>query len=109
MPRCLRNRDELVEELFWAENKDKEDHSGVQDMVGLIYPGITRIDFDYKANGGQFPSHLERCNDPEVARWLSEVLWVLPVQPRPEGYYPLDVKNLDPKWIRLRIRPRAPG
>lgn len=95
-----RDREELVEELFWAENKDKADHSGVQDMVGLIYPGISRIDFDIKHRGGQFPCHIESCNDPEVARWLSSVLYVVTIQPRPDGYYPLDVKNLDPAWVR---------
>ena len=30
--------------------------------------------FDIKHKGGQFPCHIETCNDPEVARWLSSVL-----------------------------------
>ena len=95
-----KTKEELVEELFWAENKDKKDPSGVQDMVGLIYPGISRLDFDFKANGGSFPTHIETCNDPKVAQWLSDVLYVVTIQPRPDGYYPLDIKNLDPDWIR---------
>jgi hypothetical protein len=32
-------------------------------------------------------------------RWLEKVLHLLPVEPRPEGYNPLDVKHLNPEWI----------
>jgi hypothetical protein len=31
---------------------------------------------------------------------LEEVIWLLPVAQRPEGYNPLGIKNLDPEWIR---------
>jgi hypothetical protein len=34
-----------------------------------------------------------------VARWLEKVLHLLPVEPRPDGYNPLDEKKLDPKWV----------
>lgn len=95
-----RDKNELVHELFWAENKDKADHSGAQDMVGLVYPGISRLDFSIDHEGGQFPQHIETCNDSQVAAWLSRVLYVVTIEPRPPGYYPLDVKNLDPEWIR---------
>ena len=90
---------ELVRELYEAENKGKADPSGSQDMIGLIYPGISRLDFDYATNGGVFPSHIESLNQPRVARWLERVLHLLPIQPRPEGYSPLGEKHLEPKWI----------
>ena len=38
--------------------------------------------------------------DPALARWLEEVIHVIPVAQRPEGYNPLGVKNLDQEWIR---------
>jgi len=81
------------------ENKDKDQPSGSQDMIGLIYPGINRLDYDFAANGGVFPSHIESLNSVKQARWLESVLQVLPIEPRPEGYNPLGRKNLDPKWI----------
>jgi hypothetical protein len=90
---------ELVRELYEAENKHKAEPSGSQDMVGLIYPGINRLDYDFSENGGVFPSHIESLNDVRTARWLERVLYVLPVEPRPEGYNPLGEKHLDPKWI----------
>jgi hypothetical protein len=90
---------ELVRELYEAENKGKAEPSGSQDMVGLIYPGINRLDYDFSANGGVFPSHIESLNSTRVARWLETVLHILPVEPRPAGYSPLGQKNLDPKWV----------
>jgi hypothetical protein len=90
---------ELTRELYEAENRGKAEPSGSQDMIGLIYPGINRLDYDFGANNGVFPSHIESLNDAASARWLERVMHVLPVAPRPDGYNPLGQKNLDPKWI----------
>jgi hypothetical protein len=68
-------------------------------MIGLIYPGVNRLDYDFAMNGGVFPSHIESCTSPRVAKWLGRVLNLIPVEPRPDGYSPLGVKNLSPKWI----------
>lgn len=91
--------DELVRELYEAENKGKTEPSGSQDMIGLVYPGVNRLDYDFKVQGGVFPSHIESCNSPRVARWLANVLHLIPVEPRPQDYSPLGIKNLDPKWV----------
>ena len=90
---------ELVRELYEVENREKTEPSGSQDMIGLVYPGINRLDYDFKVHGGVFPSHIESCNSRKVARWLGSVLHLLPVEPRPEGYSPLGVRNLTPKWV----------
>jgi len=90
---------DLVRELYQAENKGKAEPSGSQDMIGLIYPGINRLDYDFAVNGGVFPAHIESLNTIRVARWLEKVLYLLPVEPRPEGYSPLGIKNLKPNWI----------
>jgi hypothetical protein len=94
-----RPREQLVRELYEAENRSKAEPSGSQDMIGLIYPGVNRLDYDFPANGGVFPVHVESINRPRVARWLEKVLHLLPIEPRPEGYSPLGVKNLEPKWV----------
>jgi hypothetical protein len=90
----------LTRQLYAAENRDRPEPSGSQDMAGLIYPGVNRLDYDYAYEGGYFPAHVESCNDPQIARWLGEVIHILPVAPRPAGYNPLGVKNLEPEWIR---------
>jgi hypothetical protein len=68
-------------------------------MIGLIYPGVSRLDFDFHHEGGIFPRHIESNNDPKVAAWLEQVVHMVPVAPRPEGYNPLGVKNLDPRCV----------
>ncbi len=90
---------ELVRELYHAENQGKAQPSGSQDMIGLIYPGISRLDYDFRIEGGVFPSHIESLTDARAARWLQRVLHLLPIEPRPEGYSPLGEKNLDPKGV----------
>ena len=91
--------DELVSELYEAENKGKAEPSGSQDMIGLIYPGVNRLDYDYAANGGIFPTQIESLTSARHARWLEKVLHLLPIEPRPLGYNPLGVKQLEPKWV----------
>jgi hypothetical protein len=90
---------ELVHELYQAENSNKEHPSGSQDMIGLVYPGINRLDYDYEFMGGVFPRHIESLNDEESLRWLESIVWLVPVASRPDGYNPLSQKNLSSKWI----------
>ncbi|MDP2350838.1 MAG: hypothetical protein Q8M74_06740 [Chloroflexota bacterium] len=98
----------LVRELYAAENADRDEPSGSQDMCGLIYPGISRLDYDASVEGGWFPSHVESTTDPDVVAWLERVLHLIPVGQRPPGYGPLGVKRLDPGWIaRLGASGRA--
>jgi hypothetical protein len=91
---------QLVRELYEAENRCRAEPSGSQDMIGLVYPGINRLDYDHAVHGGVFPAHIESLNDAKVVRWLEQVLHILPVAQRPEGYNPLGVKNLAPEWIQ---------
>ncbi len=94
-----RASDELVRELYGVENEGLTDPSGSQDMCGLIYRGISRLDYDASVEGGWFPSHVESNIDQAVISWLEGVINLVPVGGRPEGYNPLGVKNLDPRWI----------
>ncbi len=89
----------LVRELYQAENEGQAAPSGSQDMCGLIYPGISRLDYDASVEGGWFPAHVESTSDPGVVAWLEQVIHLVPVGPRPVGYDPLGVKNLDPAWV----------
>ena len=91
--------DELARELYDAENCGKAEPSGSQDMIGIIYPGVNRLDYDADCGGGVFPAHIESNCDPKVAAWIEDVLQVIPVAQRPEGYNPLGIMNLDPGWI----------
>ncbi|MFO1529726.1 MAG: hypothetical protein U1F77_08345 [Kiritimatiellia bacterium] len=89
-----------VRELYAEENRHLADPSGSQDMIGLLYPGINRLDYDSRHEGGYFPVHIESHRDPKTARWLEKVVHMIPLAPRPPGYSPLGEKHLDPKWVR---------
>ena len=91
---------QLVRELYAAENKGKLEPSGSQDMAGLVYPGINRLDYDFEYEGGTFPVQVVSNNDSDTVGWLEEVVHILPVAQRPIGYNPLGARNLDPEWIR---------
>ncbi|MGE5294702.1 MAG: hypothetical protein ACM3VT_07725 [Solirubrobacterales bacterium] len=99
-----RDPERLVQELYEEENRGKAEPSGSQDMIGLVYPGVNRLDYDFTHRGGVFPRHIESNNDPEVARWLEKVIHILPINQRPEGYNPLEIKNLDRAWIARLAR-----
>ena len=91
---------QLMRELYEAENDGKSDPSGSQDMAGLIFPGVNRLDYDYTCEGGTFPAHIESNNDPDIKLWLESIFYMIPVLQRPPGYNPLETKNLDPDWIQ---------
>ncbi len=91
---------ELVEQLYHAENRGKSDPSGSQDMAGLIYPGVSRLDYNFCHTGGVFPATVESTTEARVVRWLEKVLYLLPIEPRPDGYNPLGEQHLDPRWIQ---------
>jgi cytidyltransferase-like protein len=83
--------------LFGAENPPGSEYiSGSQDHVGLLVPGISRLDYD----GGYWPEHIENTADPDTCNWLSEVLNFVPLQPRPDGYNPLLSKNIGSELVK---------
>jgi hypothetical protein len=92
--------EDLVRELYAEENRGKSDPSGAQDMVGLVYPGIVRMDFDASRDGGLFPLRVECCEEPVVIDWLERTIKIVPVCQRPAGYSPLGKKNIEPSWVK---------
>ena len=88
-----------VRELYEEENRGRAEPSGSQDMIGLLCPGVSRLDYDAGHEAGLFPRHIESNNNPDVAHWLESVVRVVPVVQRPDGYSPLGLQNPDPAWI----------
>ncbi len=91
---------DLVRRLYAEENGGRAEPSGSQDMAGIVYPGVSRLDYDASVEGGVFPAHVETVAGEESVRWLEHVINLVPVAPRPAGYNPLGTKNLDPAWVR---------
>ncbi len=83
--------------LFGAENPPGTKYvSGSQDQIGLMVPGIKRLYY----NGSYWPTRIESCIDKGICDWLSQVLYLIPLDPRPEGYDPLQVKHLEKSFVK---------
>jgi len=83
--------------LFGAENHPGTEYiSGTQDHIGLLVPGISRLDY----NGKFWPNHIENTSVKETCEWLLGVLNLVPLQPRPEGYNPIFKKKLTTTLVK---------
>jgi cytidyltransferase-like protein len=83
--------------LFGAENPpDSKYISGSQDQIGLLAPGINRLYY----NGGYWPERIDNCIDKNICDWLSQVLQLIPLDPRPDGYNPLSKKILKKEYVK---------
>jgi cytidyltransferase-like protein len=83
--------------LFGAENPPgKEYISGSQDHLGLLMPGVNRLDYI----GGYWPEKIDSTVDKDICDWLSKVIHLVPLKPRPAGYDPLKVMNLEKQFVK---------
>ena len=83
--------------LFGAENPPGSIYiSGSQDHLGLLNPGVSRLYY----NGEYWPEQIESTIDKDICRWLSDVLHLIPMEPRPNGYDPLKEKNLTKEFVK---------
>jgi len=83
--------------LFSAENPPgKEYVSGSQDHLGLLMPGVNRLYY----NGGYWPEKIDSTVDKDICVWLSNVIHLVPLKPRPAGYDPLKVMNLEKQLVK---------
>jgi cytidyltransferase-like protein len=83
--------------LFGAENPPGRTYvSGSQDHIGLLYPGINRLFY----NGGYWPERINSSTNKDICDWLSDVLHLVPLEPRPDGYDPLKEMHLEKSFIR---------
>ncbi len=82
--------------LFEVENAGKTYVSGSQDHIGLLKAGVNRLWY----NGGYWPEKIESSVDPDVCDWLSRVIHLAPLKPRPEGYNPLLDKYLTQENVK---------
>jgi cytidyltransferase-like protein len=83
--------------LFGAENPPGKKYiSGSQDHIGLLFPGINRLYY----NGSYWPEKIESTTRKDICDWLSDVLYLVPLKPRPQGYDPLKIMNLEKQLIK---------
>lgn len=83
--------------LFGAENPPGTKYvAGSQDHLGLLLPGVSRLHY----NGGYWPDYIQSSVDKEKCDWLTHVIHLVPLEPRPDGYDPLKEMHLEKSFIR---------
>lgn len=83
--------------LFGAENPPGTKYvAGSQDHIGLLMPGVNRLHY----NGGYWPDYIQSSVDKEICDWLTHVIHLIPLKPRPDGYDPLKEMHLEKHFIR---------
>jgi len=83
--------------LFGAENPPGTEYvAGSQDHLGLLLPGVNSLHY----NGGYWPDKIQSSVDKDICDWLSDVIHLVPLKPRPEGYDPLKEMHLEKHFIR---------
>ncbi|HLN56591.1 MAG TPA: adenylyltransferase/cytidyltransferase family protein [Bacteroidales bacterium] len=87
--------------LFGAENPPGREYiSGSQDHLGLLLPGINRLYYE----GSYWPSSVESEAEKDICDWLSDVLWLVKLSPRPAGYDPLREMHLEKPYVKELAR-----
>jgi cytidyltransferase-like protein len=83
--------------LFGAENPPGTEYvAGSQDHLGLLLPGVNRLYY----NGRYWPEKIQSSVDKDICDWLSDIIHLVPLKPRPEGYDPLKEMNLEKQYIK---------
>ena len=83
--------------LFGAENPPGTKYvAGSQDHLGLLLPGVNRLHY----NGGYWPDFIDSSVDKDICDWLTHVIHLVPLKPRPDGYDPLKEMHLEKHFIR---------
>lgn len=86
------DRETLAKMVFRYENPPGCEYvSGSQDAIGIVMPGLNRLDYD----NGYWPVHIEKNLDAEILDFIEDCLWMVPLSPRTSDYNVLDNTNID--------------
>jgi cytidyltransferase-like protein len=87
------NLEKLTRILFCCDNPPGTDYvSGVQDTIGIVYPGLARSDYD----NDYWPTHIEQSLDESVLQFVEQSLYLRPLGPRGPEYDVLQNTDITP-------------
>ena len=88
------DKEKLAKTLFCFENPPGTKYvSGSQDSLGIVMPGLNRLQYD----GDFWPSKIESVLDNDTLTWIEERLWLIPLYPRHSDYDVLAGTNITPE------------
>ncbi len=94
------NKEQLAKILYRYENPPgKEEVAGSQDSLGIVLPGLNRLDYD----GEYWPRKITSVQDENILQWIEEHLYLITLGPRGPRYSVL----LDTKISKPRAKALA--
>lgn len=91
------NPQENAKILFGAENPPGTQYvAGSQDHLGLLLPGVNRLYY----SGEYWPDNIDSSVNKDICDWLSRVIHLVPLKPRPDGYDPLKEMHLEKPLVK---------
>ncbi len=88
------NKEQLARILFSFENPPgKEEVSGSQDALGIVLPGLNKLDYD----GSYWPKKITSVQDETILHWIEEHLYLVTLGPREPAFSVLDDTSVTKK------------
>ena len=89
--------EKLARVLFSYENPPgTKCFSGSQDSIGIVYPGLNRLDYD----GAYWPDKITTVGDEDILKWLEDHLYLLPLGPRNSHFNVFKGKKITTTRVR---------
>ena len=96
--RHLPNQDteRMARLLFAADNPPgKKNVSGSQDAIGIVFPGLNRLDY----SNDYWPQSITTVLDEDTLLWLESHVFLIPIGPRGDGFEVLDEVRLNHEGV----------
>jgi cytidyltransferase-like protein len=91
------DREKTARMLFSYENPPgTREFSGSQDAIGIVYPGLNRLDY----RGEYWPSQITTVDDEEILRWIEERLQLVTLGPRKSDFRVRKDTRITPARVR---------
>ena len=85
------DRETLAKMVFRYENPPGSTYiSGSQDAIGIVMPGLNRLDYD----NDYWPVHIESVTDSKILDFIEKNIWIIPLSPRVCDYDVLEGTNI---------------
>ena len=92
------NKEKLARQLFACENEplpNKRYISGSQDAIGIVFPGINKLNYD----NDYWPYKIDTILREDVITWLESVLWLVSIGPRDKNINLYENTNIKLKHV----------
>jgi cytidyltransferase-like protein len=91
------DREKVARLLFSYENPPgTREFSGSQDAIGIVYPGLNRLDYQ----GEYWPRRITSVDDEEILRWIEERLHMVTLGPRKSDFRVRKDTRITPAGVR---------